>query len=69
MSARDALREQLGAEPPPGLDLPDADLQRLADLVRNARRVQGKELEESLTKALQIVPLPLRGTVRKVVGL
>lgn len=69
MSASASLAHQLGAEPPVGLDLPDADVQRLADLVRTARQQQGEELEASLLKALDIVPRPLRGTVRKVVGL
>lgn len=69
MSASAFLAHQLGAEPPAGLDLSEADVQRLADLVRTARREQGEELEASLLKALDIVPRPLRGTVRKVVGL
>lgn len=69
MSAVASLAHQLGAEPPTGLDLPEADVQRLADLIANARREQGEELEASLLKALDIVPRPLRGTVRKVVGL
>lgn len=69
MSAVASLAHQLGAEPPAGLDLPEADLQRLADLIQSARREQGEELEASLLKALDIVPRPLRGTVRKVVGL
>lgn len=69
MSAAASLAHQLGAEPPAGLDLPEADVQHLADLVRSARQTQGEELEASLLTALDIVPRPLRGTVRKVVGL
>lgn len=69
MSASASLARQLGAEPPEGLDLPEADVQRLADLVRTARREQAAELEASLLTALDIVPRPLRSTVRKVVGL
>lgn len=69
MTARDDLTHQLGAEPPAGLTLTEAETQQLADLVKEARRRQGEELEASLIKALEIVPRPLRGTVRKVVGL
>jgi hypothetical protein len=69
MSAAETLAHQLGAEPPAGLTLSEADTQRLADLIRAARRAQGEELQASLEKALEIVPRPLRGTVRKVVGL
>ena len=69
MSAAAALTHQLGAEPPAGLSLTEDDTQQLADLVKAARASQAAELEASLTKALEIVPRPLRGTVRKVVGL
>jgi hypothetical protein len=66
MSAREALQKQLRAEPPAGLDLPDEELQQLADLIRSARAAQGKELEASLLAALDHIPRPLRGPVRKV---
>lgn len=69
MSAVASLAHQLGAEPPAGLTLSEDETQQLADLVQAARRRQGEELEASLHKALEIVPRPLRGTVRKVVGL
>lgn len=69
MTPREDLAHQLGAEPPAGLTLTEAGTQQLADLVKEARRRQGEELEASLLKALEIVPRPLRGTVRKVVGL
>ncbi len=69
MSAVDNLTHQLGAQPPAGLTLSEADTQQLADLIRNARKVQGEELQASLEKALEIVPRPLRGTARKVMGL
>lgn len=69
MSGREALQKQLRAEPPAGLDLPDDELQHLADLIRSARATQGKELESSLFGALEHLPRPLRGPVRKVFGL
>ncbi len=69
MSAAAALTHQLGAEPPAGLSLADPETQQLADLIKAARASQAAELEASLLKALEIVPRPLRGTVRKVVGL
>ncbi|HSX69255.1 hypothetical protein [Nocardioides sp.] len=69
MSAAASLAHQLGAEPPAGLTLSEADTEQLAELIKEARRAQGEELEASLHKALEIVPRPLRGTVRKVVGL
>lgn len=69
MSGREALQKQLRAEPPAALDLPDEELQQLADLIRNARATQGKELEASLLGALDHIPRPLRGPVRKVFGL
>jgi hypothetical protein len=69
MSGREALQKQLRAEPPAALDLPDEELQQLADLIRSARATQGKELEASLLGALDHIPRPLRGPVRKVFGL
>ncbi|TCJ29887.1 hypothetical protein [Nocardioides jejuensis] len=69
MSAAASLAHQLGAKPPAGLTLTEDETQQLADLIKTARATQGAELEASLLKALEIVPRPLRGTVRKVVGL
>ncbi|MDO7868455.1 hypothetical protein [Nocardioides jiangxiensis] len=69
MSAAASLAHQLGAEPPAGLTLTEDETQQLADLIKAARAAQAAELEASLLKALEIVPRPLRGTVRKVVGL
>ena len=69
MSAVAALTHQLGAEPPAGLTLAEDETLQLAELIKAARARQAAELEASLLKALEIVPRPLRGTVRKVVGL
>jgi hypothetical protein len=69
MSGREALQKQLRAEPPAGLTLPDDEMQELADLIRGARAAQGAELQASLLGALDHIPRPLRGPVRKVFGL
>lgn len=69
MSAREALQTQLRTEPPAGLTLADDQIQNLADLILAARETQGAELQESLLGALETLPRPLRGPVRKVIGL
>ncbi|TSE00277.1 hypothetical protein FOS14_07555 [Skermania sp. ID1734] len=70
VTGHDALAAELGAAPPAGLaDLPDAYAQRLADTLATARKSQAAELAAATTEALRHVPRPLRGTVRKVVGL
>lgn len=68
-TGHDALAHQLRGTPPLHLTLDDADRQRLADLVRAARVAQGAELQQSLLAALDHLPRPLRGPVRKVFGL
>lgn len=54
---------------PPGIAAlgPDAE-QRLHGLVEAARARQSAELARALNDTLRIVPRPLRGLVRKVVG-
>lgn len=37
-------------------------------LVHDAERAQARELREALDRTLSIVPRPLRGVVKKVVG-
>jgi hypothetical protein len=51
---------------PPGLG-PDAEA-RIAELVRAAEARQTQELRRALDHTLRIVPRPLRGIVRKMVG-
>lgn len=41
---------------------------RVKDLVRDAEVRQARELRRSLDDTLRIVPRPLRGLVRKIVG-
>ena len=54
---------------PPGIKAlgPEAE-QRIEALVADARRRQQQELVAALENTLKIVPKPLRGVVRKVVG-
>jgi hypothetical protein len=46
---------------------PDAQ-ERVEALVADARRRQADQLRRALENTLRIVPRPLRGVVRKVVG-
>lgn len=48
--------------------LGDDAVQRVHDLVRAAERGQAQELRRSLDDTLRIVPRPLRGIVKKIVG-
>jgi hypothetical protein len=71
MEAARALEEQLGAPPPPGIvaALTPAELERLAAVVREARREQRRALARAGEEALRHVPRLLRPAVRKAVGL
>lgn len=54
---------------PPGIVALGPDVEeRLDGLVAAARARQAAELERALDDTLRIVPRPLRGLVRKVVG-
>lgn len=67
---REALAEALGATPPAGVGtLADEELGELAAMVRAARTEQRRELQEALHAALDHLPRPLRGPVRRVFGL
>lgn len=63
----DRLPELLGAQPPESvLALPAADRAALAELIVEARRQQGRDLQEAFTASLKYVPFPVRGIVKKV---
>ena len=68
MSDSDArLRALLGGDPPESVRTLDAERRdALAALVADARQRQGRALEVALTAAVQHVPFPVRGVVKKV---
>jgi hypothetical protein len=60
------LADALGVEPCAAIAaLPDDVRTRLAGQIEGARRRQITMMDESANKALNGVPLPLRGVVRK----
>jgi|GEM_PF-6977573 len=66
----DNLAEMLGSRPPASIEaLPDDQRQTLADTLRRARRAQAAALATAGDESLRYVPAPLRGAVRKAVGL
>ena len=46
---------------------PDA-VRRVEELVEEARRQQLRELGQALEDSMRVIPRPLRGAVRKVLG-
>lgn len=65
-STRRALREELGAPPPPFLDdLDDAELRQLARTLSEARTRQAEAVEAAIGKSMGFLPWGLRGAVRK----
>jgi len=67
MTAVRRLESELGAAPPEGVrSLTDAQLNGLADLLREAKRRQSGALESAVEEALEIVPRMVRGPVRKI---
>lgn len=64
------LERALGAPVPAAFAaLGAADSEHLAAAIRAAQSRQAKQLETAVTDALNHVPRPLRGAVRKAVGL
>lgn len=67
--ALEALRAQLGPSLPPGLGALDTeDVERLVAAIDGARRRQVAEQLRSRDEALRVLPWPLRGVVKKVLG-
>jgi hypothetical protein len=63
------LEKALGSKPPKGLaKLDAADRADLAAKVAAARKSQDRALLGALNASLKIVPRPLRGPLRKVLG-
>lgn len=69
MSIGELARELGIALPASFSDLPDEHASHLLTSLRKARSAQSEELERAVTAALNHVPRPLRGAVRKAVGL
>lgn len=70
MSGHSVLAVELRAQPPAELSsLSDSDASHLAHALKKARETQSAELDQSITEALKHIPWPLRGAVKKVVGL
>jgi hypothetical protein len=62
----DALRQELRADPPLAFSaLADADADRLAAMLRDAREQQHRALAQAIDDGLGFVPRLLRGAVRK----
>jgi hypothetical protein len=67
--AKRALRAELGAAPPKGLDaLSEQELADLAAALHDARARDKAALAQAMQAALQHVPRLLRGPVRKIVA-
>jgi predicted DNA-binding transcriptional regulator YafY len=67
--AKRALRAELGAAPPKGLDaLTDDEIADLAAALHEARARDKAALAKAMRDALQHIPRLLRGPVRKMVG-
>ncbi len=63
------LRAELGDELPEGLGaLSSKQVEHLAGLIRAAKERQDERLAEGAAAALTVVPRPLRGPVRKALG-
>jgi len=66
-AAADILEDELGARMPDGLDALSAkQLVLLADLLRDAKQRQARELHEGVEESLHFVPRLMRGPVRKI---
>lgn len=67
-AAVDTLEQELGARLPDGLAVLSAtELERLTELLRDAKRRQARELGEGVEDSLNFVPPLMRGPVRKIV--
>jgi hypothetical protein len=63
------LRALLGADPPASVQALDAATRaELASVIAQARRRQAMDLKAAYTATLKHVPFPVRGIVRKVLG-
>lgn len=64
------LHQELRTEPPTEFAaLSAAEAEHLAGLLRSRRKAQLAELEQAVEEALKHIPRPLRGAVKKAVGM
>ena len=71
MSVVDELADELGTDTESLsflLDADEADVRDLLDAYRAARSAREQELRDAVDRALGVVPRPLRGRVRKLIG-
>jgi hypothetical protein len=71
MSAVEELADELGTDTESLsflLDADEADVRELLDAYRAARSAREQELRDAVDRALGVVPRPLRGRVRKLIG-
>lgn len=71
MSVVDELADELGTDTESLsflLEAEEADVRDLLDAYRAARSAREQELRDAVDRALGIVPRPLRGRVRKLIG-
>lgn len=67
MSGARELEAELGGRAPDGLDALGQNEQRaFADVLRDAKTRQSRELEAAVEQSLGVVPRLLRGTIRKI---
>jgi hypothetical protein len=65
----DALQEQLGATPPPGLSrLSAEEIGDLVEALQAAKQTQAVELRAAGEKAYAQIPWLLRGPIRKIMS-
>jgi len=70
MGATDDLASELKMSLPSGVAALSEDHARdLLDALRTSRQRQSHELDQAIDSALNHIPRPLRGAVRKVIGL
>lgn len=67
LSGARELEAELGGRAPEGLESLGQNEQRaFADVLRDAKAHQSRELEAALEQSLGVVPRLLRGTIRKI---
>lgn len=67
MNIKERLHEQLGGRPAEYLDaLSESDLIQLVEAIAAAQKHESETLHDAITKALDVAPRLLRGSLRRV---